>query len=74
MINLYACHKLGGKPEEAIIIEDSFNGIRAAHVAGMKPIRVPDMILPTEEIEALLYRRFQSLLEVKEFLKSQRES
>ena len=74
MINLYACHKLGAKPEETIVIEDSFNGIRAAHAARMKPIMVPDMILPTEEIEALLYRRFHSLLEVKEFLKGQRES
>ncbi len=36
--------------EEIFVIEDSFNGIRAAHNAGMKPIMVPDMIPPNDEM------------------------
>lgn len=63
-----ACEKLGVKPEETIAIEDSLNGIRSAFAAGMKPIMVPDLVLPTEEITPLLYKKFSSLLEVKAFL------
>ena len=70
-IFLYACEKLGEKPEKAMVVEDSLNGIRAAYAAGMKPIMVPDLVLPTEEIEALLYYKFESLLEVRDFLRSQ---
>ena len=35
------------------MIEDSFNGIRAAAAAGMHPIMVPDMLPPDEEMERL---------------------
>lgn len=67
-IFLFTCEKLHEKPEEVMVIEDSLNGIRAAHAAGMKPIMVPDLVMPTEEIEALLYKKFESLLEVRDFL------
>ena len=36
--------------EKIFVIEDSFNGIRAAKNAGMIPIMVPDMILPDDEM------------------------
>ena len=67
-IYLKVCEKLGVEPAEAIAIEDSPNGIRSAHRAGMKPIMVPDIIEPTPEIEAMLYAKFDSLLDVKEYL------
>ncbi|MBP3889116.1 MAG: HAD family phosphatase [Cellulosilyticum sp.] len=67
-IYLIACNQLGAKPEETIAIEDSLNGIRAAFSAGMKPIMVPDLIEPTKEIEAMLYKKLDSLIAVKEFL------
>ncbi len=70
-IYLLACKQLGVNPENAIAIEDSPNGIRSAHGAGLKVIMVPDMIAPTPEIEALLYKKCDSLLEVKAMLADQ---
>ena len=35
------------------VIEDSFNGIRAAHAAGLRPLMVPDILGPDEEIRDL---------------------
>lgn len=67
-IYLMACSKLGVEPCEAIAIEDSPNGLRSAHAAGMMPIMVPDLIAPTAEIEKLLYARCDSLLEARDFL------
>ena len=67
-IYLLACQELGVNPKETIAIEDSLNGIRAAHAAGMKPIMVPDLIQPTKEIEVMLYQKFDSLIDVRDFL------
>ncbi|MGH7119542.1 MAG: HAD family hydrolase [Acetobacteraceae bacterium] len=50
---LHAASLLGVPPHKCLAIEDSFNGIRAAHAAGMMPIMVPDLLTPTEEIRAL---------------------
>lgn len=71
-IYLLACEQLGVKPENAIAIEDSPNGIRSAYAAGLKAVMVPDMIAPTPEIEALLYRKFDSLLGVRAMLAEQK--
>lgn len=67
-IFLKACEKLGVTPEMAIVIEDSFNGIRAAKRAGMIPVMVPDLLMPDEAITKLAYRIFPSLREVKAWL------
>lgn len=67
-IYLLACEKLGVAPEEAYAIEDSPNGIRSAHAAGMKPVMVPDLIAPDEEMRTLSFRIFKDLLEVRDFL------
>ena len=63
-IYLLACEGLKVKPEEAYAIEDSFNGIRAAHRAGMKPIMVPDLLAPDNEMKELSYCICDDLLEV----------
>lgn len=67
-IFLKACEALGVLPEEAIAIEDSFNGIRAAHRAGMFPVMVPDMVEPDEEMRTLAGRVDKDLFEVREWL------
>lgn len=67
-IYLKACKAIGVSPDRCIAIEDSPNGIRSAHAAGMLPIMVPDQVQPTEKIEKLLYRKFDSLIEVRKFI------
>ena len=52
-IFLTACEALGVEPEKAIAVEDSHNGIRAAHAAGMAPVMVPDLLPVTEEMRKL---------------------
>ncbi len=64
---LRAAQELGVDIEDCYIIEDSFNGVRAARRAGGTVLMVPDLLEPTEEIRALADREFESLLEVLEF-------
>lgn len=52
-IFLTACKALSVAPEEAIAVEDSHNGIRAAHAAGMLAVMVPDLLPVTEEMRKL---------------------
>ena len=67
-IFLEACRRLGSRPENCYVIEDSHNGIRAAYAAGMHPIMVPDLMEVTEEMKELAEEIFESLYEVMEFL------
>ena len=52
-IFLMACKKIGVNPKRAFAVEDSFNGIRAAHAAGLRPIMVPDLIDADGEMKDL---------------------
>ena len=67
-IFLVACETLGVTPGETYIIEDSYNGIRAAASAGAFPIMVPDLKAPTEEMEKLSKLILKDLYEVKKHL------
>ena len=69
-IFLKAAELLGEKPGNCVVIEDSFNGIRAAKAAGMTAIMVPDQLVPDEEIRGLADFVLPSLLVVKEQIKS----
>ena len=71
---LLAAEKLGVSIEDCIIIEDSFNGVRAARSAGATVFMVPDLLEPTEEIRALTDRGFGSLIDVKDWLASNAEA
>ena len=66
-IFLETAKKLNCRPENCIVLEDSKNGIIAAYKAGMIPIMVPDIIKPEKEIEAMIFKKFDSLKEVKSF-------
>ncbi len=59
-----AAKRLGEKPEECLVLEDSFNGIRAAAAGGFIPVMVPDLSEPTQEIKACLAAECKSLLDV----------
>ncbi len=63
-IFLKACEELSVSPENAVGIEDSYNGIRSVNSAGMRPIMVPDLAPPTEEMEQLAEVILPSLSEV----------
>ena len=67
-IYLKACETVGVLPENAMGIEDSFNGIRAVAAAGMTAVMVPDMVQPDEEIRQIYDYCVQDLLEVKELI------
>ncbi len=68
-IFLMACKQLNAVPEDTYVIEDSYNGIRAAYAANMIPIMVPDLVEPTEEIRMLAREIFPSLVEVEAFFR-----
>ena len=69
-IFLKACEILNADPTKSIAIDDSFNGIRSAHCAGMTPIMVPDQVQPTDEIRTLAFHVMPSLLDVLNWLKT----
>ena len=70
-IFLKAAEGLGVSVSEAIIIEDSHNGIRAASRAGIFSIMVPDLMPVTDEMKSLAGLVLCSLFEVKEFILKQ---
>ena len=63
-IFLDCADKLKADPEICYVIEDSFNGIRAAHAARMHPIMVPDLRQPDDEIKGLAEAILPDLNEV----------
>ncbi len=67
-IYLMACKSIGMKPEECVAIEDSLNGIRSAHAAGLHPVMVIDKVQPNEEIKKMCENIFDSLDGLKEIL------
>ena len=62
-----ACAMLDTFPENVYVIEDSYNGIRAAYRAGMRPIMVPDLAEPTQEMEQLAVCILPSLTAVQQY-------
>ncbi len=69
-IYLIACEKLGMNPKETYAVEDSYNGIRAASRAGMKPVMVPDMLAPDEEMKSLSLFICKDLVELKKYFET----
>ncbi len=63
-IYLAAAAKVGLSPQECLALEDSPNGIMAAHAAGCKPVMIPDMDEPTEEIRSMLFDCVEDLEKV----------
>lgn len=69
-IFLKACEELGVEPAESFAIEDSYNGIRAAAAGHLRPLMVPDLMPPTDEMKNLSEGIFETLLDVKGYLKA----
>ena len=62
---LKAAEVLGVDPAYCLALEDSHNGIRAAHAAGMMAVMVPDLLEANAEMHALCVRVIESLHEVQ---------
>ncbi len=73
-IFLKAAETLGGTADGTYVIEDSYNGIRAAHAAGMIPVMVPDMLPPDEEMREKAAYILDDLSEVRKLLCKEKAS
>lgn len=62
------CGKLGISPKTCLAVEDSRNGILSAHHAGLKVAMIPDMVPPTAELEEISFQKFNSLLDLRDYL------
>lgn len=60
-IYLTAAEALGVPPANCIGVEDSHNGVRSAHAAGMHVAMVIDQMPATDEMRALAWRVFDNL-------------
>ena len=69
---LTAAGRLGIDPVDCLALEDSHNGVRAAHAAGMMTIMVPDLLDATEEMRGLCVRIARDLHEVRGLMKAAR--
>ena len=65
-----AAAALGVEPAECLVLEDSFNGVRAGAAGGFITVMVPDLDAPTPEIDALYTAKCDSLHEVLARLKA----
>ena len=64
-IYLKACEVLNVKPENAIAVEDSINGIVSSGKAGMYPVMVIDLIRPNETIKEYVKQIYDVMTEIK---------
>ena len=67
-IFLLACEKVGVAPTRAFAIEDSYNGIRAAHSGKLRPIMVPDLRPADAEMKELAEAVLEDLEAVLAYL------
>lgn len=67
-IFLAALDALGVTAEEAIAVEDSLNGVRSAVSAGMRTVMIPDFFEPDTDTVSMLWKRFDTLTELRDML------
>ena len=65
-IYAYACEQLGLSPDRTFAVEDSPNGVMSAYCAGCNVIMIPDLTQPDEELQKVLYKKIDSLINIKE--------
>jgi HAD superfamily hydrolase (TIGR01509 family) len=66
---LKAAAALGVAPKDCLALEDSHNGIRSAHAAGMMAVMVPDLLEATDEMREKTVAIAETLHDVRAALK-----
>ena len=67
---LKAAELLGSSPAHTLVLEDSFNGVRAGVAGGFITIMVPDLMQPDEEMRSIASRICGSLFEVRDLIEA----
>ena len=67
-----AAEMLGTKPEHTLVLEDSYNGVRAGAAGGFVTVMVPDLAQPDDEMRRLYTAECASLHEVRRMLEEGR--
>jgi len=65
---LEAARRLAVDPTDCLALEDSHNGVRAAHAAGMMTVMVPDLLEATEEMHELCVTIATTLHDVRDLI------
>ncbi|HZK98514.1 MAG TPA: HAD family phosphatase [Caulobacteraceae bacterium] len=68
---LTAAARLGVDAPRCLALEDSHNGVRAAHAAGMMTVMVPDLLEATDEMRALCVAIADTLHAVRSLIGSE---
>jgi len=63
-IFLHTVSLLKVEPSNCIVLEDSQNGILAAHRAGTIPILVKDIKYPYDEVRKLAFKEYETMNEI----------
>ena len=69
-IFLLTAQKLGVEPSRCLVLEDSYNGVRAGAAGGFVTVMVPDLVPADDEMKQLYTMECASLEEVLEKLKA----
>ena len=69
-IFLLTAEKLGVEPARCLVLEDSYNGVRAGARGGFITVMVPDLVPADDEMRSLYTMECTSLDEVLEKLKN----
>lgn len=64
-IFLLAAQKLGTEPAKTMVLEDSYNGVRAGAAGGFVTVMVPDLSPATDEMRRIYTCECASLHEVR---------
>lgn len=64
-IYLKACKIIGAAPDTCYALEDSKNGLLSAYRAGCRPLMVPDLWQPDEEVLKIIIGKYEDLEQVK---------
>lgn len=67
---LTAAAALNVAPEHCLALEDSHNGVRAAHAAGMMTVMVPDLLQATDEMREKAIAIAETLHDVRDWLRA----